>query len=69
MVKVEVLTRKGHESYEQLDPEQAKKLIETFMQRGGKYWLVDKETKKLLQQPLNLNQNCQIVLIPVVAGG
>jgi len=69
LVEVEVLGRKGHERYEKLSSEQAREVIQNFIEKGGKYWILDKQTKKLLQQPLELNPNCQIVLIPVVAGG
>jgi len=68
-VTVEVLSRKGHERYEKLSEEQAKEIIQRFIEQGGKYWILDKETKQLLQQPLELDPECQIVLIPVIAGG
>ena len=69
MNKVEVVSRKGHESFEFGTPDEAREWVENFIAQGGKYWILDKETKTRLANAVGIKANQTIVLIPVVAGG
>jgi len=69
VVNVEVLGKKGHESFTQLSPQEAEQLVQRFLQEGGRYWILDKETKEKLKEPLKLDPEAQIILVPVIGGG
>lgn len=69
MARVEILNLKGHEGYDFGSAEEAREFIEKFLAEGGKFWMLDKETKKLLGNVLAIGDNTKVVLIPVVQGG
>lgn len=69
MVTVQILGRKGHEEFEDLTPEEAEKLIMEVQEAGGqRYFVADKKTQKVLRE-LKLQEDQELVMIPIVSGG
>lgn len=69
MVTIKKLGYAGHETFEDLTPEEAEKLIDQLeIKDGQRYFVMDMETKKLLKE-IKLQENQKIALIPVVRGG
>jgi hypothetical protein len=69
MGKIQVVSPKGDEEFEFGTTEEAREIIERFRLGGGKYWILDKETKKLLADTVGIKETQTIVLISVVGGG
>jgi len=69
LVTVYVLGRKGHEEFQDLTPEEAEALIDEIKSAGGqRYFIVDKSTQGILKE-LKLQENQELVMIPVVSAG
>ena len=69
MVKVEILGSEGHQTFEDLTPEEAKELInKTIEAEGQRYFIIDKQTKAVLKE-IKLSENQEIALIPIARGG
>ena len=69
MVNVSILNEFGHEYFEDLTVEEAKRLIdETIDAEGTRYFIVDKDTKQILRE-IKLQEDQDIALIPIVVGG
>jgi hypothetical protein len=64
VVSVRYLNRKGDEHLN-LSVEETEKLIEA---ESGKYYVVDEETQKILQE-VKVEDGQKLVLMPIVAGG
>ena len=69
MTRVEILNAKGHEGYDFGSAQEARDFIQRFLAEGGKFWMLDKETKKLLGNVLAIDEHTKVVLVPVVQGG
>jgi len=69
MVTVNILGKKGHEQFVDLTPEEAEELIEeTIDAEGQRYFVVDKDTQKIVKE-LKLQEDQELVLIPIAQGG
>lgn len=69
MTKVEILGSEGHQTFEDLTPEQAEELInKTIEAEGQRYFIIDKQTKAILKE-IKLSENQEIALIPIARGG
>ena len=69
MTKVEILGSEGHQTFEDLTPEQAEQLInKTIEAEGERYFIIDKQTKAVLKE-IKLSENQEIALIPIARGG
>ena len=69
MVTVNVLGRKGHEEFKDLSSEEAEILINEIEDaEGERYFIVDKNTQKIVKE-LKLQEDQELVLIPIVQGG
>jgi len=72
-VTLEVLGAMGHRKYEKLTPEETQELI-SKIERGeleypaGPYFVVDKETKRIIGK-VAIPDNRQLVMLPIVRGG
>jgi len=66
---VHVLGSKGHEEFHDLTPEEAKTLInEVESAEGKRYFIADKKTQTVLKE-LKLQDDQELVMIPVAGGG
>jgi len=64
-----VLGRKGHEEFRNLTPEEAETLInEVESAEGKRYFIADKKTQTVLKE-LKLQDDQELVMIPVAGGG
>jgi len=69
VVTIQILGRKGHEEFKDLSVEDAQKLINEVQEAGGnRYFIADKKTQKVLRE-LVLQEDQELVMIPIVAGG
>ena len=69
MITLYVLGRKGHEEFRDLTPEEAKGLIHDVESASGqRYFVADKNTQTLLKE-LKLQEDQELVMIPVAVGG
>jgi len=66
---VEIVNWKGHEGFQFGTAEEAREFVQKFLAEGGKFWVLDKETKKLLGNVLGITEETKVVLIPVAPGG
>lgn len=73
-VKIELLCAGGHRKYVDMTPEEAQKIIEAIEDgkiRGavkGTYFVINKNTKRLVGK-LDIKDNQELVMMPVVRGG
>ena len=69
MTSVIVLGRKGHEEFKDLTPEEARELIDQTIDADGlRYFVDDKETHEIVKE-VALQEDQDLVLIPIAVGG
>lgn len=69
MTKIILLTISGHQTFEDLTPEEAEQLIEEIEIREGKrYFVYDTENETILKE-IKLLPNQTVALVPVIGGG
>ena len=69
MTTVKILGRKGHEELKDLTPEEAKEVIDKLESvEGLRFFVVDLETKKVLKE-LELQEDQELAVIPIIRGG
>ena len=75
MIKLEVPTAKeGHRKYAQMTVQETQELIEAVQEgkiegvEGGPYFVMNKNTKRIVGK-LDIKDNQELIMMPVVRGG